>query len=134
MIEYLLKVPLPELGPEAHVLFVDGRGHSHYLMMHLESGPRFRDENPGSFYFAASALTDVLEKRAADVRPGCRGMNRLFPEARTYEDHNDGRFIWEFWWNDGSEWNVEALWKALNTDEKGEGAFVRKLRENQARW
>lgn len=72
-------------------------------------------------YFACRAMTRELQHRAARFL-GREEVSTLFPENRTYQD-GYGRFRWEFWGTE--ELNLEALWTALDTDEKGPGGFLR---------
>lgn len=126
----LLSVPVPGVSPKATVYFTDDRP-CHYLMLHLAAP----EDAPEEFFYACRGMLKVLQARAAiflgkDPKAWSSG---LFPEARTYrEDGCRGYFTWEFWWNDGSAWDVQGLWNALNTGEGG--TFEEVFQANLALW
>lgn len=119
--KHLLEIDVPGVAKGAKVFFTDGRPH-HYLMMHLVA-----DEHAQANVFqACRGMLKVLQARAG-VFWGKESS--LFPEARTYQDWG-GHFLWEFWWNDGTPWDVDGLWEALNTGPEGtfEDLFQAQLR------
>jgi hypothetical protein len=77
--------------------------------------PSLQDSDTRAFFYACQAMTKNMASRAASVR-GAGDPGSLFPEHRTYEPWG-GNFLWEFWWGDPENWDVEALWKAIDGDD-----------------
>lgn len=121
-------VPLPKLGPKAFAYFTGDRP-SHYLMLRVDAP----DLSDGQLFDGCRGMIRDLQRRAAIFRgkDPDQWNNGMFPEARTHQDWGR-QFCWEFWWNDGGSWDVDGLWNALNTGDKGtfEDLFLSEL----ARW
>ncbi len=124
---HILKVI--ELGKGLKVTFANGRP-SHYLMMHFEDDAIRHGEIERAWFYACQSLTKGMQERAATLPCREGRSSTLFPEGRTYEPHA-GFFLWEFWWGaDVSQWDVDALWGAINAD----GWFLKAHHEAMAQW